>query len=51
MTWRGFIAGSFGITNPYIKCRTYKTRSNSRRRAEVENWDNLPVINGFPLDS
>ncbi|HXC43816.1 MAG TPA: hypothetical protein VNY51_09895, partial [Candidatus Dormibacteraeota bacterium] len=29
---------------PYIKYKTYKTSSNSRRRAEVENFANRPVL-------
>jgi len=35
---------------PYIKCKTYKTSSNSRRVGEVENRDNLRVLTGFPSD-
>jgi len=33
---------------PYIKCKTYKTSSNSKAFAEVENLDNSPVVTSFP---
>jgi hypothetical protein len=29
---------------PYIKCKTYKTSSNSRQVGEVENFINRPVV-------
>src|ERR1700683_5273033 len=29
---------------PYIKYKTYKTSSNSRRFAEVENFNNRPIV-------
>src|SRR5882672_901098 len=29
---------------PYIKCKTYKTSSNSRRVGEVENFGNRPIV-------
>lgn len=37
MTWRGLIAGSFGIYDPYIKRKINKTSNNSRRSEKVEN--------------
>jgi hypothetical protein len=37
---------------PYIKCKTYKTSSNSRRREEVENFANLPILTALtPISS
>src|SRR5271170_2135467 len=33
---------------PYIKCKTYKTSSNSRRFAEVENFANPPILTALP---
>jgi len=32
---------------PYIKCKTYKTSSNSRPCGEVEISDNSPVVTDF----
>jgi hypothetical protein len=33
---------------PYIKYKTYKTSSNRRAFAEVENGNNSRVVTGFP---
>src|ERR1700683_1143996 len=29
---------------PYIKCKTYKTSSNSRQAGEVENFSKRPIV-------
>jgi len=34
---------------PYIKCKSYKTSSNSRRCGKVENSFNYPVSTDFAL--
>jgi len=34
---------------PYIKCKTYKTSSNSRHCGKVENFFNPTVSTDFPL--
>jgi len=33
---------------PYIKCKTYKTSSNSRLCGEVEIFFNSPIVTAFP---